>query len=789
MSALARRTRVVVALAALVAALAAWQGAAAAALTVASATLDTTSNGDTGPVTSVSTPAGGVLGAEVKATDTSSWRGTRYDLKSDPPGTATGTCIDHDNGRKSADFNVTAPAGPGKYDAEFQAFTNDDCDQGGSNTKVLDKAIEVTAPTANPNLAPVCGINVILILDESGSIGQTQGATKAVRSAAKAFLDALKGTGSKVALIAFSTSAKEEIPYTTVDSTSIASTFNPYIDNTRPGGGYNPNGWTNWEDAFKVAKETNAKGPVANMVVFITDGDPTARNGDKGPVDDLVEGEALALTKAQTESDRVKAQRSHVFAIGVGSAVTKPTSERRLTAVSGTQEYPAAGFEQADYTLVEDFDDLEQALRDLAIELCQASVTITKQVDPEGDGTYVTAGLGWKFTATVATNPGDYTWVKPPPATPPGPPDERTATTNADGVASFQWKPKNANASSTVTLDEDVPEGWQLVEPTICQKSAPGVTRKRTTRTFGAGTTWTGTLKPGEYATCTVKNRKPPAPPPTGKIKIIKEAVPESDRVFKFSGTAPIGNFSLTDGGDLPDQVEFEGLAPGTYVVSETQQNPNIRIAPSEKWTLADIVCSKGAEYVVDGAQVSIQLAGNEYVSCTFQNKRGDEPPPEPPDPPAPPPPPPPAPPLPPPLPVPDVIDPPRTVLEVEKTAPATARVGQRVAFSLTVTNVGTVPAGNVLLRDLPPGAIGLGGMRSSSRARTSGGKVTWIIGTLAPGASRTIAGTVRIVSGTPGKKHNTVLASANNADTVSAYADTSLRVLAQRRIIPPVTG
>ena len=49
--------------------------------------------------------------------------------------------------------------------------------------------------------------------------------------------------------------------------------------------------------------------------------------------------------------------------------------------------------------------------------------------------------------------------------------------------------------------------------------------------------------------------------------------------------------------------------------------------------------------------------------------------------------------------------------------------------------------------------------------------------------------GTVRIVSGTPGTKQNTVVASANNADTVSDVADTSLRVLFQRRIIPPVTG
>ena len=38
-------------------------------------------------------------------------------------------------------------------------------------------------------------------------------------------------------------------------------------------------------------------------------------------------------------------------------------------------------FEEADYTLVQNFDDLADALRDIAIALCRASVTVTKLVD------------------------------------------------------------------------------------------------------------------------------------------------------------------------------------------------------------------------------------------------------------------------------------------------------------------------------------------------------------------------------------------------------------------------
>ena len=97
----ARRTRVILGLAALVAALAAWQGAAMGALTATNAFLDDSTNGETGFATSVSSPPGGVFRALVTAdvTTPDTWRATRHDLNSDPPGTATSTCAGHNPGR------------------------------------------------------------------------------------------------------------------------------------------------------------------------------------------------------------------------------------------------------------------------------------------------------------------------------------------------------------------------------------------------------------------------------------------------------------------------------------------------------------------------------------------------------------------------------------------------------------------------------------------------------------------------------------------------------------------
>ena len=187
-----------------------------------------------------------------------------------------------------------------------------------------------------------------------------------------------------------------------------------------------------------------------------------------------MEGDVTALRRAAAEADAVKAQGSHVLALGVGAAVTSAASERRLTAISGFDQYPdpEPDFGKADYALVKDIDDLPAALRAFAVALCKGSVAVTKLVD-EGDGVF-RPDPGWDITADVATSSGSYTWTLPPPATPTGP---RTVTTDKDGVANFQWAPDDATASSLVTLTEESRPGYDLVDWT-CTKGVPGRTRR-----------------------------------------------------------------------------------------------------------------------------------------------------------------------------------------------------------------------------------------------------------------------------------------------------------------------
>ena len=727
--------RSVVTLGLLVGFLLAWQGTATAALDVRDATLD--------GVTSTSTPPGGVMRARVSAQATGGdrWRATSYAIGPDT------ICVNHadqEPGNRTVAFDVTAPGAPGAYDATFRAWATNSCG-GVSGSLVLEDAVTVTAPGPNPDLPPRCGIDVMLVLDESGSIASS-GATESVRDASRAFLTALSGTGASVSIVDFSTTAARPVGYTTVTEESIDDVFEPYLRD-----GYRPNGWTNWEDAFAAVRAANTQGPVADLVVFMTDGDPTARDDPpRPPVTGLTPGEAEALRRAALQADLVKGQGSHVLALGVGSAVTTPSSARRLSAVSGFDQLPPSQFEQADFTLVEDFDDLADTLRQIVVALCRPSVTVTKQVD-EGDGSYV-PDPGWEFQARVGTQPGGWSWVQPPPASGQG---ARTAVTDDDGVVTFQWKPVDATASSGVVVTESPQPGYELVGWECRVGGAAGGERVTT------GTTTAFGLRIGadEYATCTVRNRVLP-----GTIEIEKQATPGGAQPFAFTGT--LGAFDLVDdGGGTASSRVVTGLAPGTYGVAET-------VPPG--WTLDGITC-RGGTTSVAGAGATIVLGAGDAVVCTFVNRRDDVPEPV----------------VPPTVPgtgepvPPDPVPP--TRITVVKTAPRISWTGQVERFSITVRNVGTQPATGVVVADHPPAALRLSGFRSRPRARVLRGTAVWRLGTLQPGQSRTIRGRVRIETSTPGLKRNHALATAVNAELVTDVADT--RIVRIRAVRPAVTG
>ena len=250
-------------------------------------------------------------------------------------------------------------------------FTNDNCSGSGLANQSIPLTTDV--PATNKPLTAACqGLKVAVLLDESGSIGS---AAPQVRNATKALARGLVDTGARMAVFKFSTTASTSQidPYQNITQTFINGQLTTYLNN------YNPGGTTNW-DAGLDRVRTQTSGDKPDLVVFLTDGNPNRWAGGGTGVE---EGFYSAMNPAADVANQLKAN-SHMFAIGVGAGVTDALSALRIQAVSGTRSFPEYSIETADYTLVTDFDELEDALADLASNLCNVTVTVRKETD-EGE--------------------------------------------------------------------------------------------------------------------------------------------------------------------------------------------------------------------------------------------------------------------------------------------------------------------------------------------------------------------------------------------------------------------
>jgi hypothetical protein len=101
--------------------------------------------------------------------------------------------------------------------------------------------------------------------------------------------------------------------------------------------------------------------------------------------------------------------------MGVGAAVSDPTSQQRLQWISGPRECRTLAGQNpdlatSDWTKVTDFTALKAALTGIVARLCESRLLITKQVlDHNGDPVDAS---GWTFTATLSPS-GGHTWLAP----------------------------------------------------------------------------------------------------------------------------------------------------------------------------------------------------------------------------------------------------------------------------------------------------------------------------------------------------------------------------------------
>lgn len=366
-----------------------------------------------------------------------------------------------------------------------------------------------TATKENPPLKVRCGLKVMLVLDESQSI-HAFGATKDVREAATTFVEALLGTGSRLAITAFASTARHGVPQPTGGSgyaevtngnigtfrSWIQNDYNPPENVTIPGfaGATKLSGTTNWQDAFRQVQRSPGGPP--NLVVFVTDGLPNTFATDNSPpaFSTAPMGTMENATNAAViASNAVKAEKARVFAIGVGPDVLGEDAAERLRRVSGRDE--GTNPIRDDYTVIKEFDELEANLTKLVARLCGSSLIITKYTSEKHGGPWEQAP-GWRFTATLDS---PHSWLEPAVGTH----HTATLTTNDDGEAGFHWRLPSAETRAALdATKETVKPGFDFVLAECQTHHANGgyTVDVSTTEIPGA------TLGREEYHTCEVYN-------------------------------------------------------------------------------------------------------------------------------------------------------------------------------------------------------------------------------------------------------------------------------------------
>ncbi|MFI8256889.1 vWA domain-containing protein [Streptomyces filamentosus] len=299
----------------------------------------------------------------------------------------------------------------------------------------------------NPPLPAACGLDVAVVLDLSSSVGS---ALPQLKAATDKLTDTLTGTPSRLALFSFdrnspSAGTANHPDLVPVSTEAGAEEFKELYAGWGLGSG------TNWDQGLNAVAQAD---PTYDLVVVLTDGNPTRfskpyqGDGSNTHFAD-VEGGVFA-------ANAVKARGERVVAVGVGKGV-EGVSGLNLRAISGQTAYDpqAPDPEAADHYQTTDFAAAGEALRNMALTHCDGTLSVIKQIAPEGEGEDVTgaepAGAGWQFDASTTT------------AGVGGLPDTRTTTDDGTGGVVFHPTFPTGVDGAAVTVAETQQDGYELV--------------------------------------------------------------------------------------------------------------------------------------------------------------------------------------------------------------------------------------------------------------------------------------------------------------------------------------
>jgi hypothetical protein len=208
--------------------------------------------------------------------------------------------------------------------------------------------------------------------------------------------------------------------------------------------------YTNWEAGFKKGYDTLRD---ADLVIFVTDGNPNARLDDSGNAVIIVNSANPTQAQAQISIDETvpitnlwKSQGTKIVAVGVAEVTPSiPNNFEELTDGSNTTLFTGSNFGTADYLSIATFAEFGNKMNLLADGFCATAptpgVTVSGTVFDDADGSKLLNGT------ETGTNGGGLNAVLVDST------NKVVATTAvaANGTYTFSDVPTNANYTVQIT--------------------------------------------------------------------------------------------------------------------------------------------------------------------------------------------------------------------------------------------------------------------------------------------------------------------------------------------------
>lgn len=290
--------------------------------------------------------------------------------------------------------------------------------------------------TPNPTLSSSCGVDMVIVLDRSESIDNTEFAQ--MKTAVNGFVDAfLPGTPTEIAVVRFDTDASV-IQNFSANGATVKGSINALASSASTSGTQ----YTNWAHGLYTARNLFPNRGKPQLIVFASDGNPTARfgYGAFGPVQIDTNNEAAMLDSAIGEANAAKSAGTRIITLGIGggSGGTQALDIPNLEAISSP-----------DATITANFNTLAGTLAELAGDLCGGTITVHKIIDADGNINTTgdqSNGAGWTMTTSVQSGTSN-----PP-----------SGQTDAGGKINFDINLGGDNAA-TVQITETLQNGFTFI--------------------------------------------------------------------------------------------------------------------------------------------------------------------------------------------------------------------------------------------------------------------------------------------------------------------------------------